>query len=137
VERRNRECHPERRGGGGIENVILSGARNERSRRISSRQTGGLTMKREYYVYILSNTSRTLYIGVTSDLVTRIAQHKAKMMEGFSKRYNLTRLVYHESCGDVNVAIAREKQLKGWIRAKKIALIEERNPEWRDLSEDW
>lgn len=92
---------------------------------------------KEYYVYIMTNHSRTLYIGMTNDLKRRVYQHKQKRIEGFSSRYNITQLVYYESTNDVHVAIAREKQLKGWIRAKKIALIETQNPDWKDLSDGW
>lgn len=92
---------------------------------------------KEYYVYIMTNRSRTLYIGMTNDLKKRVYQHKQKQVEGFTSRYNITQLVYYESTNDVHVAIDREKQLKGWLRAKKIALIETQNPEWKDLSEAW
>ena len=85
----------------------------------------------------MTNFSKTLYIGITSDLVKRIYEHKNKMIEGFTRRYNITKLVYFEETNDVNVAIQREKQLKGWLRKKKIALIESVNPSWRDLSEDF
>ncbi len=75
--------------------------------------------------------------GVTNDLERRVYQHKCKSIEGFTKRYNLTRLVYFESTDDVTIAIAREKQIKGMLRNKKIELIKTLNPEWKDLSEDW
>jgi putative endonuclease len=93
-------------------------------------------MKR-YYVYIMTNRSRTLYTGMTNDLRRRVWQHKQKRIEGFTKRYNITQLVFYEETPDVHAAIAREKQIKGWVRRKKIALIEESNPEWNDLSKDW
>jgi len=86
------------------------------------------------YVYILSSKSGVLYIGVTSRLDTRFLQHKMKLIGGFSRKYHTDRLVYFERFEDIRVAIAREKHLKGWIRAKKIALIESVNPSWRDLS---
>ena len=89
----------------------------------------------EYYVYILTNKSKTLYIGVTNDLQRRASQHKSKSIDGFTKKYNIDRLVWFESTNDINDAIAFEKKLKGWKRARKIALIEESNPEWKDLSE--
>lgn len=89
-----------------------------------------------YYVYIMSNRSSTLYIGVTNDLMKRVYEHKEKFVEGFTKRYAIDRLVYYESCESIESAIAREKQLKGWRRARKIALIESVNPEWKDLSLD-
>ena len=88
-----------------------------------------------YYVYIATNRSGTLYIGMTNDLVRRMNEHRAGELEGFTKRYNITRLVYFEHTPDVTAAIAREKQLKGWRRNKKIRLIEKMNPNWRDLSE--
>ncbi|MDK1021979.1 MAG: GIY-YIG nuclease family protein [Candidatus Hydrogenedentes bacterium] len=90
----------------------------------------------EYWVYILTNKSGTLYIGVTSDIHKRIHQHKEKQIEGFTKKYNIDQLVYCETHQSIHDAIRREKQLKGWLRAKKIALIEKSNPEWRDLSGD-
>ena len=89
-----------------------------------------------YYVYILSNASRTLYVGVTNDLVRRMWEHKQKTGSEFAARYNVTQLVWFEQTINVAAAIAREKQIKGWTRAKKIALISSMNPEWRDLSED-
>lgn len=92
---------------------------------------------KHYYVYVLSNQSRTLYTGVTNNLERRIFEHKHHLVEGFTSKYNITRLVYFEETSDVYTAIAREKQIKGWMRAKKLALIESTNPEWRDLSEAW
>jgi putative endonuclease len=85
----------------------------------------------------MTNRSKTLYAGVTNDLLRRIYEHKNKMVEGFTKKYNITKLVYYEDTNDVEEAIAREKQIKGWLRKKKIALIESINPEWKDLSEEW
>ena len=96
------------------------------------------TAHRSYWVYVLTNKPKgTLYVGVTNSLETRIWQHKSKAIEGFSKRYGLDRLVYFEEFRDVNRAIAREKELKGWLRVKKIALVEAGNPAWRDLSAGW
>ncbi|OGT36261.1 MAG: endonuclease [Gammaproteobacteria bacterium RIFCSPHIGHO2_12_FULL_37_14] len=92
---------------------------------------------RNYCVYILSNTARTLYIGVTNNLERRMYEHKNKLISGFTKRYNLTKLVYYETTNNIRDAIYREKQLKGWLRIKKIALIEESNPGWDDLSLSW
>jgi putative endonuclease len=92
---------------------------------------------RQYYVYILTSKSGTLYIGMTNNLRRRIYQHQNKLIPGFTARYNVTRLVHVEVFGNVKDAIAREKQLKGWLRAKKIALIESENPKWKDLSEAW
>ncbi len=90
-----------------------------------------------YYVYILTNRSDTLYTGVTSNLERRVYEHKNKLVEGFRKKYNLKTLVYFEETSDVRSAIEREKQIKGWTRRKKIALIESANPHRRDLSEGW
>ena len=91
----------------------------------------------EYYVYILSNSSRTLYVGVTNNLVRRLYQHKQKLVEGFTKKYNVTWLVYYEQTQDVKAAIFREKQIKGWRREKKVELIALLNPLWKDLSAGW
>ncbi len=91
----------------------------------------------QYYVYIMTNKSGTLYIGVTNNLNRRVYEHKEKLIRGFTARYNLSKLVYFETCYDINQAIVREKQLKGWLRKKKIELIEKINPHWRDLSKDW
>jgi len=92
---------------------------------------------KKYYVYIVSSKSGTLYIGMTGDLKKRVYEHKHKLVEGFTKKYGVDRLVYFEETGDVSVALVREKELKGWFRKRKIALIETSNPEWKDLSEDW
>jgi putative endonuclease len=91
----------------------------------------------EYYFYIMTNATRTLYIGGTNNLYRRVYKHKEKLVPGFTKRYNIDYLVYVESTNDVIAAITREKQIKGWTRAKKISLIESSNPNWRDLSLDW
>ena len=89
----------------------------------------------DYYVYILTNhNNRVMYIGMTNDLSRRISEHKSESIEGFTKRYHVHKLVYYEQCSDVNAAIAREKQLKGWKREKKNALVETINPLWEDLS---
>jgi putative endonuclease len=90
-----------------------------------------------YFTYIMASRSHTLYIGVTSDLHRRVFQHKWKEHDGFTARYNCDRLVWFEGHNDVTRAIAREKELKGWRRARKIALIEAVNPAWIDLSRDW
>jgi putative endonuclease len=92
---------------------------------------------RHYYVYIMTNHSGTLYVGMTNDLQRRVWQHKQKLVHGFTKRYNITRLVYYEETPDVKAAIAREKQIKGWARRKKMDLVESLNPGWKDLSGDW
>lgn len=91
-----------------------------------------------YFVYILTNIRHTvLYIGVTNNLERRIAEHKQKLVPGFTKRYNVDQLVYLEETGDVIAAIEREKQLKAGSRQKKIDLINAMNPSWQDLSEGW
>jgi len=91
----------------------------------------------EYFVYILSNKSRMLYVGVTNNLERRLFEHRTKLIPGFAERYGLTRLVYYESTGDVRAAISGEKEIKGWVRRKKTALIYSFNPEWKDLSMEW
>ncbi|MGA3100267.1 MAG: GIY-YIG nuclease family protein [Terracidiphilus sp.] len=90
-----------------------------------------------YFTYIVASRSHTLYIGVTGNLQKRIFEHKWKERDGFAAKYNCDRLVWFESYQVVAAAIAREKQLKGWRREKKIALIEKMNPAWVDLSKDW
>ena len=90
-----------------------------------------------YYVYMMSNASKTLYVGVTNDLPRRVMEHRNKTGSAFVRKYNVTSLVYIEQTGEVGVAIAREKQIKGWLRSKKVALIESANPEWRDLSREF
>jgi len=92
---------------------------------------------KEYYVYIMANKSRTLYTGVTNDLLRRVYEHKHKLIGGFTKKYNITRLVYFDSTDDVTAAIAKEKQIKGMLRIKKIELIKTINPLMEDLSEGW
>ncbi len=91
----------------------------------------------QYYVYILTNRSGALYVGVTNDLTRRIYEHKNKFAGGFTKRYNIDRLVHYEMTEDVNAAITREKQIKGWSRKKKFNLIRSSNSRWLDLSEGW
>ena len=94
-------------------------------------------MSKEYYVYIMTNKSRTLYTGVTGDLMRRVYEHKNKLIKGFTSKYNIQYLVYYAATPSINSAIEREKQIKGWLRARKIALIDSMNPEWKDLSEEW
>ena len=89
----------------------------------------------QYFVYIMTNTSGTLYTGVTNNLERRIYEHKHHLVNGFTNKYNIDKLVYFEETNDINAAISREKQIKGWLRKKKIALIESLNPGWKDLSE--
>ena len=93
--------------------------------------------RKNYYVYLLTNRSATLYTGLTNDLERRVYQHKRKLVDGFTKKYNVGILVYFEATDDIRAAIAREKQIKAWRRSKRIALIESMNPQWRDLSEEW
>jgi putative endonuclease len=93
-------------------------------------------MPNQYYVYIMTNAVRTLYIGVTNDLERRVYEHKCKLAEGFTKRYHVSWLAYYETTTEVAAAIAREKQLKGWLRSKKIALVESMNPRWIDLAQE-
>ena len=91
----------------------------------------------EYYVYIMASSGRTLYVGVTNNLERRVMEHKQAHAGGFTSKYSVTKLVYHESTSDVGAAITREKELKGWRRAKKFALVESSNPEWKDLALKW
>ncbi len=90
-----------------------------------------------YFTYIMASRSHTLYIGVTGNLHKRVFEHKWREHDGFTQEYNCDRLVWFESYQDVSNAISREKQLKGWRREKKIALIENMNPAWIDLSREW
>ncbi len=89
---------------------------------------------KQYYVYIMANMGRTIYVGMTNNLERRVYEHKSKPVEGFTARYDLTSLVYYAETNDVREAIAREKQIKAWSRSKKPALIRVMNPEWEDLS---
>ena len=95
------------------------------------------TAKRTYWVYIMTNGKKTLYTGVTGNLARRVHEHRHRQMPGFTSRYRIDRLVHAEPFSEVRDAIAREKQIKGWVRARKLALIEEGNPSWRDLGEEW
>jgi putative endonuclease len=88
---------------------------------------------KQFYAYILASNSRVLYVGMTNDLERRVGEHRAKLVPGFTARYNVTQLVWYETFPDAAQAIAAEKQIKGWTRAKKIALIEAVNPFWDDL----
>ncbi len=92
---------------------------------------------RTYYVYIMANQSRTLYLGFTNNIARRVQQHKTGLVEGFTSRYDIDTLVYVESFRDPSSGIAREKQIKRWRREKKLQLIAQDNPEWRDLSDGW
>ena len=95
------------------------------------------TRERRYYVYILTNSSRTLYVGVTNNLERRMYEHKNKLVPGFTTRYNVTWLAYYEETPSIESAIVREKQIKAWRRSKKVALIDSANPRWKDLSLEW
>ncbi len=93
---------------------------------------------KHYYVYLMASFKQTLYVGVTNNLERRIYQHKNKVHpQSFTARYNIDRLVYCETFHDIKDALAREKQIKSWRRSKKVALIEEANPRWKDISLDW
>ena len=92
---------------------------------------------RNYYVYILTNKSGTLYVGMTNNLERRVYQHRNQLIAGFTRRYDMTRLVYYETANDARTAIEREKQIKGWLRRKKIELIQDMNPHWLALAESW
>jgi putative endonuclease len=92
-------------------------------------------MERSFHVYMLAGKSGVLYVGVTGHLSKRIWQHKAKLMDGFTRKYNLDKLVWLEGHATAGTAIAREKEIKRWRRSRKVALIEAMNPEWQDLSE--
>jgi putative endonuclease len=92
---------------------------------------------KEYFVYIITNRNKTvLYTGVTKDLERRMAEHIAGLVKGFASKYQLNRLLWFESCPDVTAAIAREKQIKGWLRGRKVSLINSLNPAWKDLAAD-
>jgi len=91
----------------------------------------------QYHVYIITNKSGTLYTGITNDIKKRVYEHKNKLIPGFTEKYNISRLIYFETFGDVYSAISREKTIKGWLRKKKIELIQKTNPDWKDLAEDW
>ena len=92
---------------------------------------------RQHYVYLMTNRRRNLYAGATNDLMRRVYEHKHKLADGFTKKYNMTWLVYYEVTSDAASALAREKEIKGWRRSKKVALIESMNPRWKDLAIGW
>jgi putative endonuclease len=92
---------------------------------------------RKYFVYVLANRSRTIYTGITRSLKKRIPEHREGRVSGFTSRYRIHRLVHFEAFRDVHAAINREKEIKGWRRERKVALIEETNPTWSDLAEAW
>ena len=117
---------------GVLSNVILRRPQPTKNL-VASQQT----KMRQYYVCIMTNRPRTLYIGVTNDLERRVYEHKSELAEGFTKRYRINRLVYFDTTTSVEGAITREKVIKGWRRSKKINLIEQTNPAWKDLSDAW
>jgi putative endonuclease len=92
---------------------------------------------RTYHLHVLSNVSRMLYVGVTGDLHRRLFEHKNKLVPGYSRNYNLHKLVYIEAYGNINDAISREKEIKGWLRSKKADLIKSANPWWNDLAANY
>jgi putative endonuclease len=107
---------------------------------LSSRVKRGICIlhaQRRYYVYILASRSLNLYTGITNDIYRRALEHRSGAIEGFTKRYNINRLVYYEVFRYVNNAISREKQIKAWTRAKRLELIKSMNPTWQDLAEGW
>jgi len=96
-----------------------------------------LSGEKRYFVYIMASRSLNLYTGVTNNIYYRVLQHKSGEIDGFTKKYNINRLVYYETFEHIGNAIAREKQVKAWTRAKRLALIKSMNPTWQDLAEDW
>ncbi|HWW16663.1 MAG TPA: GIY-YIG nuclease family protein [Candidatus Dormibacteraeota bacterium] len=92
---------------------------------------------RRYFVYVTANASKRLYTGMTNSIRRRVREHELKLTPGYAAQYNITRLVYFESFEDVRNAIEREKQIKAWTRAKRLALVESTNPKWDDLSREW
>lgn len=96
-----------------------------------------MSVSREYCIYLLTNKHKNvLYVGVTNNLIRRVFEHKNKLVKGFTEKYSVDRLVYYEMYNDITDAIAREKQIKGWARKKKNELINQLNPEWKDLYEE-
>ena len=94
-------------------------------------------MSKAYYFYLMASYRGALYEGVTNDLTRRAYEHKQKIVDGFTTRYNVTKLVYYEATDSFEAAIEREKQVTGWLRRKKVALIESVNPYWEDLAKEW
>ena len=92
---------------------------------------------KSYYVYIMTNLPKTLYTGVTNDLIRRVFEHKQGVGSQFTRKYRMTHLIHFEETQDVQTALTREKQIKGWTRAKKLDLINVNNPAWKDLATDW
>ena len=115
--------------------VYLLENRNSHQCHFEQREKSAL--EKTYFVYLLASKSRRIYVGVTNNLERRLYEHKQKLVDGFTKLYNIDRLVFFESTNDVRSALEREKEIKRWRREKKIALIETMNPAWDDLSESW
>ena len=115
--------------------VYLLENRNSHQCHFEQREKSAL--EKTYFVYLLASKSRRLYVGVTNNLERRLYEHKQKLVDGFTKSYNIDRLVFFESTNDVRSALEREKEIKRWRREKKIALIETMNPAWDDFSESW
>ena len=111
--------------------------RKEVSFRGEAEESAPLQLMKHYYVYVMSNKSRRLYTGITSRLQKRVFEHKNKLLDGFTARYNFDMLVYYEVFSQVVNAITREKQIKSWSREKKLRLILATNPDWRDLRLEW
>ena len=118
--------------------VIPSEPERQRRRRgINAKRFCPHAAMKNYWVYIMSGRTRTLYVGVTNDIERRTYEHRNKSVPGFTSKYGLDRLVYFEEHADIRDAIEREKQIKSWRREKKVALIKSLNPRWRDVSLDW
>ena len=118
--------------------VISSVARNLTEAITLQRRESLMGRKHQYFIYLLTNwNNKVMYIGMTNDLLRRVCEHKAKIIKGFTEKYNVNRLVYFEETSDVHAALAREKEIKKWRREKKNALVIQANPEWRDLSNDF
>ena len=117
--------------------VILSASEGSWIKGVFGVIMKNMPTNRQYFIYIMTNRSGTPYIGLTNDIKKRIYQHKNKLINGFTKKYNIDRLIYFETFSDVYSAIDREKTIKGWLRKKKTELVNEVNPQWRDLSQDW
>ena len=97
-----------------------------------------MTSERNYYVYLLTNwNNKVMYVGITNNLERRMYEHKHKLVEGFTQKYIVDKLVYFEETRDVHAALEREKEIKKWRREKKNALVKRNNKEWKDLSEGW
>ena len=133
----NPNCHSERSEESCLENFFLAESTYSNISLSSSIIIIMADNHKTYYVYIMASTTRTLYVGFTGNLFERVLQHKKKEIPGFTQKYNIDKLVYYEETNFVNEAILREKQIKGWLRHKKIALIESLNVDWLDLSRDW